>query len=267
MNKTELMDHIYSLAYVPVYEKDFFDIEVAEGIFINFVSSENPKKKVLFTAKTYYDNVVDIAKKIRISVASAVGQCDAAFDDSLYNPFDKPTKDEIVASYCAENVLFRVLILWDILAQLYNVINECNIPEDKINYHRFFHNLAQSNDSFAQKVYRYLSEETLENDPASGVFDKAMSGNHKFLVKTRNSFAHRYSPNVTVILRSETRLRIPAYVLFRRALEDYCVVSELLHELFSKVHDEYLQNREAFDELDLLNHNKENPPTGDFVII
>lgn len=44
MDKTELMNYIHDLAYVPVYEEGYFDIEFSEGMNILFFSSENPKK-------------------------------------------------------------------------------------------------------------------------------------------------------------------------------------------------------------------------------
>lgn len=235
MKEKEVADYLTRLVYAPKFPEGYFDIPIAGGLYLLGNTSRNERSKCLFGYKAYYEDIVDISEKIKISFDSAKANS-LLFSDDGYNPFDKPSEQEFLGSYFAENTLFRVAILWDILAQLYNLKYQCGYEEYSINYKRIFHNESQKGEPFAQKVYTYITEEN-----CTGPEDDTnmWKGNHSYVSKFRNSFTHRISQNITSITSTTNHLRPPVAYIFKRILEDYYVVSKFLMELIIAVHEVY----------------------------
>lgn len=77
-----------------------------------------------------------------------------------YNPFAMPSSDERIALYHTESIVFRVSVLWDLLAQLCNVIYHTGLEPTVIHYNRYFANHVSGEKSFAiaEEINNYLKE-------------------------------------------------------------------------------------------------------------
>lgn len=235
MDRKKISEYLYELAYGPDFGEGYFDIPLADGIYAIGASCKNEDMKRLYGFKAYYENIVDLSKKIRISLSSAQGN-DCLFSDDGYCPFDKPGRQELFGTYFAENIAFRVSVLWDILGQLYNLKFQCGYNEENLHYKRIFHNCAQKGENFARKVEQYLSEDD-ETGPEGDT--EQWRGNHKYLSNFRNALTHRNSPNITAITSTINNIRPPVAYSLKRILEDYYVVCGFLQELLVSVHDEF----------------------------
>lgn len=176
-----------------VYDEDLFKIFIGGdklvlgGIYLDGEDNE------YFIYKTLYDTIVDIDKKIKKSLDMALcweyKNCD--FKVSLV-----PSDEEKEAIYYTENAVFRTMILWDLLAQLYNVRFNENRNPDKVYCETLFHNGTQGKrpNAIAQQVYSYL----IENEQEDYIYEENefWKGNHKYVKEYRDKMTHRNSPNV-----------------------------------------------------------------------
>lgn len=235
MNEEVVIEYLGNMAEYRHFPKDYFDMPLGYGCSIFSVASKTPGTARLFACKAYYNTILDLVAKIKLSYFTACHN-GLVISDVQYNPFDAPTENETLGGYFAENAAFRISILWDILAQLYNIKFNCNLPENKINYQRLFHNKAQTGEPFAKKIYTYISEVDTD-DPLNDT--KYWPGNHQYVVNFRNSLAHRNSPNVTTITATTHALRPPVIYVFKRVIEDFSIVCEFLWEALESIHNEY----------------------------
>lgn len=132
--------YLYRLIDAVIYNEDLFTINYgAENsgkvIFGAFFQSGNINK--FFMYKTLYDTIVHTNTAIRRSLKTAIPY--AYIDTENYDPFF-PSKNEQEAAYFIENTVFRTIILWDILAQLYNAKYEIEQDASRIFYKKFFKN-------------------------------------------------------------------------------------------------------------------------------
>ncbi len=199
-----------------------------EKIIIGELST-NPKTKQFWAISTILKSIVDVDLKIKYSLHLAAELAEVE-DFKALNPFKTPPENESLAHYYVENAVFRLEILWDLLAQFYNVLIENGTPPDKIYSTQFFHNLQQGDtpDEFAKRVYEYFNEEDDENGDT-------WTGNHAFLKDFRNKLTHRCSPNVTSINNFALELRLPAALVLDRLVLDYRQAAMYINELINDI--------------------------------
>ncbi len=77
-----------------------------------------------------------------------------------WNPISSPSDNEAESIYYTENAVFRTAILWDMLAQLYNIKAEKGRPIEKVYAKQLFHDAQQGKraDPFAQKIWRVSNQ-------------------------------------------------------------------------------------------------------------
>ena len=164
-----------------------------------------------------------------------------------YFPFSKNTKDQ-ECYYHIENAEFRLIGLWDILAQLYKLYFKLIGEVRSVNYKKIFTNKnikkininrrykindnEEINKIFQEgfsKICNYIIEEV-------GYDEKTLKclGNHKYLSEDRNSFIHRNNPHEFLILNSENKqMSLPdaSLHIINRLVEDYIVVYNFLYQI------------------------------------
>ncbi|MGE6719557.1 Cthe_2314 family HEPN domain-containing protein [Peribacillus frigoritolerans] len=151
------------------------------------------------------------------------------------------------AYYYIENIMFRLTILWDILAQLANDVFEVKEPIDGIHYKTFFirhSKQSKSNEEIyiiAEEIKNYLDENEGDNT------ENPWKGNHKYVNNLRNSFTHRLNPHLVnfhngIFNRKENEksgITLPTSPLYelKRILEDYVQV----YKFVLKIKNDYVK--------------------------
>ena len=209
---------------------DAFSIHLEDGKFIFGIASKDQRINDYYAVSAIYDSIVDLDAKIKYSFSQAV-ICDLPQTLENYEPFTKLTERELVAMYHIENMIYRVSILWDLLAQLCNVIFHTGLEVDKIYYNRYFNRFSSGSDSIeiAREIKTYIDE--LDN---TDMDDNPWQGNHAFLNEFRNQMTHRVTPSITSMSSFGFSLRPPAMYVLHRATEDYYKVSSFLCRLINE---------------------------------
>jgi len=203
--------------------------KVISGAFI----SDCPEAERFFSYLSIYNTIIDTDKKIKLSLRKVLSLIDEQ-NEQDWNPFLPPSENEWEALYYIENAAFRLEILWDLLAQTYNIVIDKGVSTEKIHSISFFCKVQKddNNDLFAKKVYEYMTEEEVDNS-------ENLTGNHKFLKDYRNKLTHRCSPNVTSLNNFATELRMPPSYIIGRLLFDYQKVYDFLLEQIDKIVVDY----------------------------
>lgn len=229
--KEYLTELIESVICIP----DVFRIKCGNGKYLFSVNSTDQDTMNYFAVSAFYDTVCSVDASIKFAFGEAIS-VDLPVSLKDYDPFFKPTEDEKIALYHTENIVFRVSILWDLLAQLCNVIYNTGIKSEEIHYKRYFSNHSKGNQSFeiAKEINDYLNEKE-----DTDVDTNPWPGNHAFLVDYRNQMTHRVSPNISSITMFGTTLRPPILYVLHRTIEDYYQVSSYLCRLINQYLEEH----------------------------
>lgn len=224
--KKYLTELVESVVYIP----NVFRIMCGDGKYIFFIHSSDQETMDYFAVSAIYDTICSIDTSIKHAFFEIIS---IDLPESLkdYDPFSALTNREKIALYHTENIVFRVSILWDLLAQLCNVIYRTEVMPDKVHYKRYFNNHAQGDKSFilAKEINAYLDE---KEDTEADV--NPWPGNHAFLTDYRNQMMHRISPNISSVTMLGTTLRPPTLYVLHRVIEDYHKVSAYLCRLINQ---------------------------------
>ena len=136
---------------------DAFRIYCGIDKFIFSVMGEDTTVNEYFAVSAIYDSICYADEKIKYAFEQTLA-CD--FPDTLkdYDPFSRPKEQEAKAMYHVENIVFRISILWDLLAQLCNVVFQTGINSEKIHYNRYFRNHAEGENAipFCKEIFLVL---------------------------------------------------------------------------------------------------------------
>lgn len=233
---TEEEKVLHSLVDSVQYDANLFKIFIGEDKYIMGGASSNLDDDLsdFFVYQTIYDSIIDLDNKIKKSFNNAI-KWEYRSDINNFNMVNTPTDEENEAIYYTENAVFRTVILWDLLAQLYNVKYKLHINPEKIYYYNIFHNGSQGKhpNPFADKVYSYLTE--VEDNEYTYEKNEMWKGNHKYINDYRNKMTHRNSPNVVAISNYDIVLRPPMRYVLKRCIEDYVKASEFIRELLDLI--------------------------------
>lgn len=220
------------------YDPDLFNIYFHDHHVIVTAKTSNASNPInqFFMYKTLYDTIIDIDKKTKKSFSHAL-KWEYKSDTTKFSMISSPTKEENEAIYYTENAMFRTSILWDLLAQLYNVRYNGNNNPEKVHYGRLFDCESHRNNPnpIATKIHEYLTEK----DDTDGAYNEFWSGNHKYVKKYRNKLSHRNSPNVFTISNYDIQCRMPMRYVLKRLIEDYVRVSEFINSMLEEIMIEY----------------------------
>ena len=229
--KAYLTELVESVICVP----DAFRIRCGNDNFIFSIQSKNQETNDYFAISAIYDTICTIDSAIKFAFAEAIA-IDLPESLDTYNPFSQIGEDERIAIYHVENIVFRVSILWDMLAQLCNIIYQTKVDLKKLHCGRYFDAFSKGDKSFefAKEVNDYLEEKEDTSIDAN-----PWPGNHAFLANYRNQMTHRVSPFISSISTFGHTLRPPTMYLLHRAVEDYYKVSSFLCRLVNQYLDEH----------------------------
>lgn len=229
------------------YNSNRFKIMIGEDRFLFGVVSANDNEAPfgkLMQYKTIYDTLKDLDWKIKLSFNEAIKY---AYSEPVINEFSlikTDSEEEVLAFYYIENALFRTSSLWDMLAQLYRLFYDIDIPKEKVYYKQVFSPTKNYRDEFkikAAEIYNYIEQE--DNTNCEGEW----KGNHSFVNELRNKMIHRNSPNVPVMSDFDTNLKNHPVFQLKRIIEDYAVVSQYIKEILDEIEEEVMS---SFDDVD-----------------
>lgn len=231
MNKEK--NELNRLVDTVLFDEQLFKIFISDNEYIMGAVFAEPNADSFFTYKTIYDTILDIDEKIKKSFKLAI-EWEYGPKTYKFNMALPPCKEDKEAIYYTENAIFRTSVLWDLLAQLYNIKFDKKVDPEKIYYTILFHNDSQGNhpNKFAKKVYSYLSE---EEDESPVYDDEEWKGNHQYVCKYRNKMTHRNSPNVTSMSNYDMEFRMPMSYVLKRSIEDYVKASKFIMEIISMI--------------------------------
>lgn len=214
------------------YENNAFSIYRGEQVKFGTIVDDIPAAQDFFNYATIYNSIVDISNKLNYSIRRAIEYAED-LNTELWNPFQNPSEEELIATYYVEDGIFRVETLWDLLAQISNIKFEINMPSNKIYMESFFKKLKKQEKAsvFATRVCDYMNSKN-ECNPEQ-------QGSYSYIREYRNKMTHRFSPNITSISNYSLEMRIPAFVLLKNLVEDYKQVTSFIKELLSEVLKDY----------------------------
>ena len=214
------------------YDREAFSMRVDDHtIVIGAIMQEDNDLQRFSTYAALYNAVLDVDEKVKVSLANAIHYAPPL---SKYNPFCPQSEVERASAYYTENAIFRTEILWDLLAQMFNLKEGLGKPIDKVYAKQVFHDSQQGihGSIFAKKVYAYMEEET-KDDP--------LCGNYRYVKEYRNKMTHRISPSITSLSSFDALIRMPMLYEISRVVEDYCKVSQFISELVDAILNDFYQ--------------------------
>ena len=138
---------------------NIFRISMEDGKFIFSISSNDQQTNDWYAVSAIYDSICEVDKQIKYAFGQAIS---FNIPETLegYNPFSKFSKEEDIALYHTENIVYRVSILWDLLAQLCNVLYHTNLRVEQINYNRYFEKYSKGKNAIkiVKEIKSYLNE-------------------------------------------------------------------------------------------------------------
>lgn len=227
-------EYLLELVNSVIYTRDAFHIPLGDGFFAFAAICKDTATRQYFDVSAIYDSLCDIDSKIKCALNMALS-CNIPESLVGYHPLSKATEDQFLAMYHAENIVFRVSTLWDLLAQLCNVIYQKGVDPNKIHHGRFFkkHMDGENSIPICKEIVDYFEE---KDDSSAEI--NPWPGNHAYLNDFRNQMSHRLSPNITSISTLGITLRPPVMYLLHRAIEDYYKVSSFLCQLINNYLDD-----------------------------
>lgn len=239
-------------------EKDYFNTKLSQVVFnpdrfelligddkylfgyLSGTHMENPFSR-LMQYKTIYDTVVDLDWKIKLSFEEAIDYSCSKSVLKEYSIIKSATEEERIALYYIENALFRVSILWDLLAQFYRLYYRINVKMENVHYKKIFDpdkSYCKKFKNKAREINSYLNE---KNDTDC---EGKWKGNHVFVNKLRNKMTHRNSPNMSSISDYDMNMKHHPIFLIKRIIEDYVAVTKFITEILDNIEKEIV---ESFD--------------------
>ena len=247
-------------------EKDYFNTKLSQVVFnpnrfellfgdnkylfgyLSGAHRENPFSR-LMQYKTLYDTVVDLDWKIKLSFEKAINY---SYSESVlkeYSIIKSATNEERIALYYIENALFRVIILWDLLAQFYRLYYRINVKKENVHYKKIFDpdkRYCKKYKNIAREINLYLIE---KNDTDC---EGEWKGNHVFVNELRNKMTHRNSPNMSIISDYDINMKYHPIFLIKRIIEDYVVVTKFITEILDKIEKEIVASFDNYDTNNLI---------------
>lgn len=241
-NKSEI-NYLESKLSEVSYNPYRFMLMIGEDKFlfglISGSNSEAPFGK-LMQYKTIYDTLRDLDWKIKLSFDKSIKYAYSEPVQKDFSLLEEESAEERLAFYYIENALFRTSSLWDMLAQLYRLFYNIEIPKEKVYYKKIFDPLNNS-DNFkvkATEIYNYINQD--DDTECEGEW----KGNHSFSNNLRNKMTHRNSPNVAVISDYNINLKHHPAFQIKRIIEDYVVVSQFINEVLNEIENEIMASFE-----------------------
>ena len=155
-----------------------------------------------FEYNRFIESIYDLTQKTKISIEKCL-EAYQKVNANNYNPLTYPiSEEENNAFYYLENALFREIMLWDSLAQLYNLYYDLKYNITSVHYKKVIKELAnkQITEIDFNEINDYITE---KYDNSNLNLDAAT---HDYINELRNQLTHRFSITITSFI-DETKLR------------------------------------------------------------
>ena len=227
--------------------KEWETIFISEDKYLYGIITPPHQKSNLtkwFEVKTLINSIVYLDRQIKYSFFIAIEHSYSQEIVENFNPHLPPTKRETTSYYYLENAIFRISSLWDLLAHIYNVFYEIEIPLNKINYNKFFrlqvdNQYRSSKRQIKQNLLRIkalLSPVTeYLNEKDNILIDGRWEGNHSYLNSLRNQLAHRNALAIPSCSNFSFSMKNHPTFMLKRAIEDYNTVSKFILEIAATI--------------------------------
>ena len=187
-----------------IFDDDRFKIRVGEGKYVSGgkFSDKKPEYNVLWTL------YVSFKFNHQCILFALDDFCKYAHESSSsYNPHNPLDRSDQRATYYLQNLAYRVLAQWDILAQFYCELDSCKTPLGEIHAMRFF----------KEPKYKEIATHL-------------KASNHQFVRDFRNSFTHRVPDSQNYMNRENVNVRPPLGGAIDSICRDYSALLEFLKE-------------------------------------
>lgn len=232
--KKDEAKYLYSMIDGINYDPNAFTVWYGDDkIVFGALLHDNADAQNLFSFTTIYHTILDMDDKIKFSLREAIKWADDE-DIDHWNPISPPSSNESMSIYFTENAVFRTSVLWDMLAQLYNIKAQIGKPIEKVYANQIFHDAQQGKraDPFATKVYCYMTQ-------PDDLYIEPWGGNYSYVKDFRDKMTHRNSPNISTVSDFAVELRMPMVYVLKRVVEDYSQVSAFIGEIISEILEDY----------------------------
>jgi Cthe_2314-like HEPN len=219
---------------------------IIEGFYV--MGNENTDEKT--KSLVYYNDVDSWIRNINYINEQVKGTAELLLKVLEKNKDVNPSFSGIEnreAYYHIENIMFRVSILWDLLAQLTNATFRLNENVDEIQHRKFFTKYS-ANVRKKELIYPLAKsvDDYFEEDDCDQVKDP-WKGNFKFSKNLRNSFTHSLNPHMVNFNNAKFKRGVNAnkgsnlamHPLYetKRILEDFISVYDFSVEVRKKYVD------------------------------
>lgn len=235
------------------YERNAFTIWYGdEKIIIGALIPEESDAQKFFSYATIYHTLLDVDWKIKYSLYKAIDYAESA-DFQKWNPIKPASKNEKMALYYVENAIFRTEVLWELLAQMFNMKENIGKPIDKIYAAQLFHDAQQGKKAnvFAKRVYEYMQK--LDNSDV-----EPWEGNYTYVKGIRDKLTHRNAPAISTMSNFDINLRMPAIYILKRVIEEYKQISSFIAEYVHEILGDYQQLNNTSPEEIIYNETNQN---------
>lgn len=213
-------------------DKTLFDIQYEEDkiIFGNQTPHPNDEIGKWFKFRSLYLAVWDLNCKIGITLGVLL-DFDFESMDKDFNPALEISRDEFQMFYYLENIIYRQITLWDLLAQFYNVHYDLNRSIKEIEYKRFFNNYAKENYLNIDNISEYVKYQDKEE------IKKMYSSikQHQFISEYRNSLTHRLSNSVPSMSNLGLHLKEHPLYLLKMIIADLKKCLSFYDDILSEI--------------------------------
>lgn len=215
--RTELNDLIESSYIMIEYDKFYVDEERTKYIaFQSFPENEENKPLVKFTNITAWIDSYNY--NLRACVQELLSALEITYSEEFEEEFEMVSRTHSVSEYEVytklDYAIFRLSILWNILAQVINVEFDLEMAIDKINYKKMIEKNKGLSDLLSE-INDYISE--IDDTKCVGFWKV----NHRYVSEElRNTAAHRYSPFITSMNNQFLNMKHHPSWILKRVSED-----------------------------------------------
>lgn len=229
------------------YEEENGDIRYT-GKVISAIKDKDSNYEIYNATSEIYQTIVALCENISISfsfIYDGIARLHVEHPD--WNPCNEPAANEKLTYYFIENVVYRTSVLWDLLAQLYNVYWGLNKKTTSIHAKIFFEECNEKDDLKGESnpIYSYFEEPDDSN---------SWTGHFKFVKSYRNQLAHRLSPSINAFSKTFCmQIRQHPLSIACRVAEDYLKAIGFINEALDKL-DVVIREK-----LDIVPYNSKMP--------
>lgn len=202
----------------------FYDNDENKFIFGNMSPQKENEINKWFKCRALHLTAWDLMCKIGMSYG-AISSLDLEAIEKDYEPCTPVTKEEFGLFYYLENIIYRQITLWDLLAQFYNIHYNINLDIKQIEYKRFFNNYSKKNFGDIKIISDYVRFDT----------DCENIKTHQYISEYRNSLTHRISDSVPSMSNIGVHIKEHPINLIEYLIEDLKQFQVFYHNLLEDI--------------------------------